>query len=324
MGNPHNLTLREIIPGQPEYHCEVCGRNWKKEPSLGCPGVKVYQWKKWPDHLMTKTQLAVAGYQTGKALPKPSGAVFWSKMPDGILWLYDVGQAKKRTLLTPEEKADRKAKTRQTQLCPRCSAGLVVWGGRRHPYCIPCTDEIGDQKRRRAVAEEFQNWLDRDCLILDTETTSLEGEIIEIAVIDSKGNVLINQRLNPRHPEEILASGAYHVHGIHPNDLGLCMTFHELYPQLWSTLKGRLVVIFNRAFDRARLMDDCQRWGLPRFKFKSECAMLEYSRYVGDWSDYWDNYRYQSLPSRDHSALGDCRATLELMNNIIDKELGNG
>jgi hypothetical protein len=38
-----------------------------------------------------------------------------------------------------------------------------------------------------------------------------------------------------------------------------------------------------------------------------------YSQFIGDWNDYYGSYCWQKLPGGDHSALGDCIATLEII-----------
>ena len=42
--------------------------------------------------------------------------------------------------------------------------------------------------------------------------------------------------------------------------------------------------------------------------------------YAGQWDDYYQNYRWQRLPEGDHSALGDCRATLEVIRRMAQHE----
>jgi DNA polymerase-3 subunit epsilon len=41
-----------------------------------------------------------------------------------------------------------------------------------------------------------------------------------------------------------------------------------------------------------------------------------YSQWIGDWNDYHGNYKWQRLPGGDHSALGDCRATLAVLKQM--------
>ncbi|MCW3664158.1 3'-5' exonuclease, partial [Burkholderia cenocepacia] len=50
-------------------------------------------------------------------------------------------------------------------------------------------------------------------ILLDTETTGLDesAEIVEIAVIDDAGNVLLNTLVKPKHP---IPNSATAIHGI--------------------------------------------------------------------------------------------------------------
>lgn len=74
------------------FECAVCGGSWKSKPVSKCPGVKVYAWGQWPENLLTKKQMAEAGFQTGVNLPAPAAAVYRKKSPDGVMWLYDRAQ----------------------------------------------------------------------------------------------------------------------------------------------------------------------------------------------------------------------------------------
>jgi DNA polymerase III subunit epsilon len=56
-----------------------------------------------------------------------------------------------------------------------------------------------------------------------------------------------------------------------------------------------------------------------------ECAMLAYSDWIGNWNEYHGNNRWQRLPGGDHTALGDCRATLKVLRKIAAAaEVKNG
>jgi DNA polymerase-3 subunit epsilon len=46
------------------------------------------------------------------------------------------------------------------------------------------------------------------------------------------------------------------------------------------------------------------------------CAMQRYAEWYGEWNDYFGSFRWQRLEGGDHSALGDCRATLELIRKM--------
>jgi len=66
------------------HRCIVCRQTWKNPPTSQCPGVIVYAWGKWPEHLLTKKQMGDAGFQTGKKLPPPAGLVRRAKSPAGF------------------------------------------------------------------------------------------------------------------------------------------------------------------------------------------------------------------------------------------------
>lgn len=321
---------------QGRLECIWCGCTWKKQPSGYCPQVKVYEWGKWDEHLLTKKQMDEAGYQTGKKLPSPAGAVYRKDSPGGIMWLYDRNQGVPKRVVSAEEKEQQAAKRKAAELCPVCKERSRVWvrewteWGRRdrrqwrskHGWwetCKECEDRLFLEGIRREVRTEAQALFAKGFLILDTETSGLEGEIIEIAVITHTGRVLLNTRIKPKRPEEIIESRAYDIHGIHPDDLKDAPTFPQVYDQLVWLLWGRRVVIYNAQFDVGRLEHDCGDWwgwGLPKLRFKKTCAMLMYSRWEGDYSEYWGDFKWQKLPGGDHSALGDCLATLRVMKEM--------
>ena len=44
--------------------------------------------------------------------------------------------------------------------------------------------------------------------------------------------------------------------------------------------------------------------------------MLNLAEWVGEWNDYRGSFRWQKLQGGDHSALGDCIATLETIRKM--------
>ena len=50
--------------------------------------------------------------------------------------------------------------------------------------------------------------------------------------------------------------------------------------------------------------------------------MKPFAAYIGEWNDYHNNYRWQTLEKystqADHSALGDCKATLERIEQMAN------
>lgn len=68
-------------------------------------------------------------------------------------------------------------------------------------------------------------------VILDTETTDLDGRIIEISIIDAAtGTVLMDQLINPQGAP--ICAEARTVHHISPDDLATAPTFTQVRPRL--------------------------------------------------------------------------------------------
>lgn len=168
----------------------------------------------------------------------------------------------------------------------------------------------------KAASEWASSLLEQgDFVILDTETTDLRGEIIEIAIIDNNGQPLLNQRIKPLGE---IAPGAYAVHGISLDDLQNEPLFSEVYPSIVEAVKGKRVVIYNASFDLDRIYFDCERHELPQIELDSICAMLWYAQWYGEWSSYHGDYRWQQL-NGGHSALSDCLATLEIIKTMANE-----
>jgi DNA polymerase III subunit epsilon len=194
-----------------------------------------------------------------------------------------------------------------------------------------------DYAADRAAAVQWARELlaRQDWCILDSETTGLGiwSEVVQLVVIDPTGAPLLDTLIKPVREIE---SGASAIHGITSERVADAPSFMEVYNLLCSALRGRAVVVYNADFDTRMLFQtlhlafnvnkvDDPLHLVPResdgerTRFGAEaweCAMLRYAAYCGDWSDYHGNYRYQKLPGGDHSALGDARATLRLIQRM--------
>lgn len=169
---------------------------------------------------------------------------------------------------------------------------------------------------------------DPNSLILDTETTGLrDAYVCDLGIIDTRGHVVMAYRLNPLAPIE---PGASRVHGITNDAVKDALTWEDIHDEFVDLIDGKRVIIFNAAYDTGvirneltrihrdhrmvdRIMDTAQ-W---------ECAMLYAAEWRGDWNAYFGNYRWPKLvelapDEADHSAVGDCRATLTALRLMAD------
>ena len=191
-----------------------------------------YRWGKWPPHLLTKKQMAEAGFQTGKLLPPPAAQVYRSKSPGGVMYLYDRNSGvPKKPITDAQRETLRKAaeKSRASWYCTRCGqpTGYVNSRGRfyavhKNPpgLCLIC-------ECRKLSIEWARDLLEkRNFVILDTETTGLSAghdEIVQIAVIDCDGTTLLDTYVKPQHPERLTertnGRSASDINGITPDML---------------------------------------------------------------------------------------------------------
>jgi DNA polymerase III subunit epsilon len=155
--------------------------------------------------------------------------------------------------------------------------------------------------------------------ILDTETTGLHNpEIVELAIIDIEGNMIINQRFCPTCGVE---PGASAIHGLTNATLAKCPNWHVVADKLEDILLERKLLIYNFDYDRGAITNTYRNHNLRPPLIDGDCVMHWYSQFVGDFNDYRRVYRWQKLPGGDHSAIGDCIATLEVIKRMASTPL---
>lgn len=148
-------------------------------------------------------------------------------------------------------------------------------------------------------------------VILDTETTGVgaDDEVIQIGVIDPRGSVLLDRLIKPARNTHI-PLGATAIHRITMPMLENMPRYNEIADTLETVVQGRIIVTYNAEFDRRLLMQSAGFAGGSVPPGPWECAMLQYSQFFGNWDKFAKAYRWQKLWGGDHTALGDCRATL--------------
>lgn len=179
--------------------------------------------------------------------------------------------------------------------------------GRR--LCWMCQDERDAQKMQRDF-QRAREWarqiLENNAVILDTETTGLNGYLVEIAVLDCAGAVVVNSLVNPQVEIE---DEAFRVHGLTLAALQDAPTYECIHDVLDAALRGRTVLVYNLSFDVQILLNEMRRLGsrsTDKLLFGAvawEDLMEPYSAFVGDLRR--GEYRWQRLPGgRSHGARG--------------------
>lgn len=179
----------------------------------------------------------------------------------------------------------------------------------------------------------FLEMIERDnFLVLDTETTGLrQGEICQIAIIESTGAVLLDCLVKTQDP---IPADATAIHGITDAMVADSPTWDLLVKPVQDMLQGRDLVVYNAIYDRKMMHQTAERAGLPKVEWKEVatwwCAMEAAAEWYGDWNSYHQSYRYQKLvriayllgiPTNGaHTALADAQMTLAVCRAMLRQQ----
>jgi DNA polymerase III subunit epsilon len=248
-------------------------------------------WKNVPDHLKTKTQLNQMGL---KPIGDPVAEVWnshqWCK-------LYNLNDTKEKKKLTEKQLAGIK----KAQITRQKNEELR-WEEEERKK---------EEYRREYGLLTFGSWYKKDFVILDTETTDLDGEIIEIAIMDRNGNVLFNSLVKPKHP---ISESAQNIHGISDSMIKDAPSWPEIFPKVYEILKDRLILIYNAEFDLQMIMNSCQVRGMEKPLLNTECVMRTFALYYE--LERWVSLQSASNTIVTHRSVNDCLNTLKVIKEV--------
>lgn len=187
---------------------------------------------------------------------------------------------------------------------------------------LTALSKLNSKKGKAAITAKA--WIAADALFIDTETTGVDGsdEVIELAVVDVSGQVLLNTRLRPTvsiNPE------AQRVHWIAANELVDAPTWPDIAPRLRLLLEGRQVVAFNHGFDSRLLQQTAKAYEDDYWSWKvaEHCAMAAAVQAFGATSRYGSISLENAVDAAGvarqgeaHSAVGDALTMLALVKAI--------
>jgi DNA polymerase III subunit epsilon len=169
----------------------------------------------------------------------------------------------------------------------------------------------------------------RNWCVLDTETTGLgnDDQICQIAIASHDGQPLLNELVRPT---IAISDEASAIHGITNEQVATAPSFDQLLIPILQAVNNRDVVIYNEEFDLRMIRQSLRPYGVQLAFPTSDrrgcriflnggsihCAMQQFSAWVGEWNAYHGGYRWQRLPGGDHSAIGDCLATVLVVCNM--------
>lgn len=171
---------------------------------------------------------------------------------------------------------------------------------------------LAQTQTQQAGHPEAARLLDREPLFLDYETTGLAqtDQVIEVAVMDRAGRVVLSTLVDPQRPIPAAASA---VNGITDRDVAGAPTWDQVTPLLSELLAGRVVVAhwarFEKKFTPAATGIEwvCSKaladrvLGKPR---RGEGTLAARLAQLG------------LRPGPEHTAAGDCLSCLRLVKRL--------
>lgn len=178
------------------------------------------------------------------------------------------------------------------------------------------------------VREEARAWAtaiaaDPRTVYLDTETTGFgsAAEIVDIAIVDARGQVLLDCLVRP---VGAIPPDASAIHGICDHHVAAAAPWPDICREALGLLAGRPVVVYNASYDRDMLGYACVRhgiaWDVEMVRW--ECAMRAYAKYRGTRNPSRGGWKWHRLEVAaiqvgaspgGHRALGDALACREVV-----------
>jgi DNA polymerase III epsilon subunit-like protein/transposase-like protein len=126
-------------------------------------------------------------------------------------------------------------------------------------------------------------------VFLDTETTgiTLNDQIIEIAIVDEAGIVLVDSLVWASCP---ISDGAYQSHKITADMLADAPSFEDIENTIAEAVRGKYVVMYNASFDLRYLTSRIRDAMKGHF-----CCMIEFAKAYGEYSSWHNNYAFKKL-----------------------------
>ena len=176
---------------------------------------------------------------------------------------------------------------------------------------------VSPEEKQRQFSQ-LMNKLVKHGVILDIETTGLlndpYAEIVEIAVIDMQGNVLLNTLVKPRHKIDE-SSVAFQVNGITNEMVKNARSWEAVCGDLMEILWGqeKIALAYNAQVDITMI----ERQSAA--KLENECLMQLYSQWYGTSKRHklCDAAAHFGITTtQTHRAVDDCQMALAVFNKM--------
>ncbi len=187
--------------------------------------------------------------------------------------------------------------------------------------CRSCRELRFKEDSKAKAKTAIVSLLNRDdVMILDTETNGVgqNSEVIEVSVMNTKGDVLLDTLLKPK--TLTMNPFAERVHGINLNMLKDAPSWSEVFPELRALADRRTILAWNASFDSGVLAQTSSIWNVEQPRWLFVCAMRLYAKKRGikirglHKSVVDEGLAHLLETYQSHRALGDVKFVLEVLS----------
>lgn len=307
------------------------------------------------EYQKTKTEL-----RNLKLIPvaPPVGYSFHSFNGD-IFYVYDINKTRKQT---EEERIEENLilkKYREhlnvRKTCPICLkvqqslselSNRYLINSQKYLSCRKCyyikNEEL--MQKTREIKHDFISYFTNKGLVLnnkinksqiyeivylDFETTGLDpeyDEVLQIAIIDQDGTILFYKLFKPIDIK--IWDDSMAIHNITPKDVENELPFEESVNDISEILlRTNKIICYNCSFEINFLDKYNVKYSSTSSREKFIDAMIIFSEIYGEWSEYFQSYKWQKLSTaakfynydfegHEHNSLADVFALKHIYENI--------
>lgn len=183
---------------------------------------------------------------------------------------------------------------------------------------------------RELAIQKAHTWITKhsaDYVFLDTETTGFkdDDEVIQVGIVDQNGKPVVDTLVKPTKPIE----NTKH-HGFTDEDVKDAPDFGEVYLQITTAVKGKLIVAYNLDYDLRLLNQSAAKYDLAPVDqgiAGSLCVMKLFAQYFGEWNEEKRDWRWQRQGMAErlfnlertgprHRAVPDAQLTRKVLHAI--------
>lgn len=176
------------------------------------------------------------------------------------------------------------------------------------------------QKRSKAIRKAIALTTNPDVVFFDTETTSFDGEVLALSLMDLKGKVVFNEYCMPISRIEAEAQAIHKLSRVTLENLG-AKQWSEIRSAFYEAIKGKLLIIFNSAFDKKAIANTERLHGFtPDSRFMKPDAEGDIFCLMRLKQRFQNTGQWPPLEGGDHTSAGDCRAARNELLTIASAE----